>query len=49
MDADLETVARGGHVAAETAEAATMVLSGGEAIDATAVTQHAPRGADSAL
>ena len=28
MDADLETVARGGRVAAETAEAATMVLSG---------------------
>ena len=28
MDADLETVARGGRVAAETAEAATMVLAG---------------------
>ncbi len=39
MDADLETVARGGRVAAETAEAATMVLSGERAIDATAATQ----------
>jgi serine/threonine-protein kinase len=39
MDADLETVARGGRVAAETAEAATMVLSGDRAIDATAATQ----------
>jgi len=39
MDADLETVARGGRVAAETAEAATMVLAGGGAIDATAATQ----------
>ena len=28
MDADLETVARGGHVPSETAEAATIVLSG---------------------
>ena len=34
MDADLETVARGGRVAAETAEAATMVLAGER--DATA-------------
>ena len=39
MDADLETVARGGRVAAETAEAATMVLAGERAIDATAATQ----------
>ena len=39
MDADLETVARGGRVAAETAEAATMVLSGERGIDATAATQ----------
>ena len=39
MDADLETVARGGRVAAETAEAATMVLSGERAIDAAAATQ----------
>ncbi len=39
MDADLETVARGGRVAAETADAATMVLAGGGAIDATAATQ----------
>ena len=39
MDADLETVARGGRVAAETAEAATMVLSGERTIDATAATQ----------
>jgi serine/threonine-protein kinase len=39
MDADLETVARGGHVPIETAEAATMVLTGGRDLDATAVTQ----------
>jgi serine/threonine-protein kinase len=39
MDADLETVARGGRIAAETAEAATMVLAGEHAIDATAATQ----------
>src|SRR6476619_6331272 len=39
FDADLETVARGGRVAAETAEAATMVLAG----DATAATQIARR------
>jgi serine/threonine-protein kinase len=44
MDADLETVARGGHVAAETADAATMVLSGKRGVDATAVTQMARRG-----
>jgi serine/threonine-protein kinase len=40
MDADLETVARGGHVPGETAEAATIVLAGGRTVDpATAVTQ----------
>jgi eukaryotic-like serine/threonine-protein kinase len=40
MDADLETVARGGHVPGETAEAATIVLSGARTVDsATAVTQ----------
>jgi len=44
MDADLETVARGGRVAAETADAATMVLSGERGVDATAVTQLARRG-----
>ncbi|MGH3135218.1 MAG: Stk1 family PASTA domain-containing Ser/Thr kinase [Gaiellaceae bacterium] len=44
MDADLETVARGGRVAAETADAATMVLSGERSVDATAVTQLARRG-----
>ncbi len=44
MDADLETVARGGHVAAETADAATMVLAGERDVDATAVTQLARRG-----
>ena len=38
MDADLETVAHGGHVPTETAEAATMVLAGGR-IDDTGVTQ----------
>ncbi len=43
MDADLETVARGGRIAAETAEAATMVLAGERAIDATAATQIARR------
>ncbi|HEU5009083.1 MAG TPA: PASTA domain-containing protein, partial [Gaiellaceae bacterium] len=43
MDADLETVARGGRVAAETAEAATMVLAGGGAIDATTATQISRR------
>ena len=43
MDADLETVARGGRIAAETAEAATMVLAGEHAIDATAATQIARR------
>jgi serine/threonine-protein kinase len=40
MDADLETVAHGGHVPVETAEAATVVLGGGRTVDsATAVTQ----------
>jgi serine/threonine-protein kinase len=40
MDADLETVAHGGHVPAETADAATMVLSGARTADgSTAVTQ----------
>ena len=38
MDADLETVARGGHVAADTADAATMVLSGEHALDPLAAT-----------
>src|ERR1700675_184724 len=42
MDADLETVARGGRVAAETADAATMVLTGDR--DATAMTQVVRRG-----
>ena len=49
MDADLETVARGGRVAAETAEAATMVLSGERAIDATAATQVVTAGAAAAV
>jgi eukaryotic-like serine/threonine-protein kinase len=39
MDADLETVAHGGHVPVETAEAATMVLTGTRTGDSTAVTQ----------
>ncbi len=39
MDADLETVAHGGHVPLETAEAATVVLAGGRAVDSTGVTQ----------
>ncbi|HEU5207227.1 MAG TPA: Stk1 family PASTA domain-containing Ser/Thr kinase [Gaiellaceae bacterium] len=43
MDADLETVARGGRVAAETADAATMVLAGDRAIDATVATQISRR------
>jgi beta-lactam-binding protein with PASTA domain len=46
MDADLETVARGGHVPGDTAEAATVVLSGGRVVDApTGVTQVARTGA----
>jgi serine/threonine-protein kinase len=47
MDADLETVAHGGHVPVETSEAATIVLAGGRSgADApTAVTQlRRPRG-----
>ena len=41
MDADLETVAHGGHVPPETADAATMVLAGGRAGDgSTAVTSR---------
>jgi serine/threonine-protein kinase len=44
MDADLETVAHGGHVPPETADAATMVLAGVRAGDgSTAVTQVVPR------
>ena len=39
MDSDLETVARGGRVAAETADAATLVLAGAAGVDATAMTQ----------
>ena len=38
MDADLETVAHGGHVPAETTEAATIVLAGGK-VDDTGMTQ----------
>ncbi len=44
MDADLETVAHGGHVPVETAEAATIVLSGTRTDGATAVTHIARRG-----
>ncbi|HEY4620403.1 MAG TPA: Stk1 family PASTA domain-containing Ser/Thr kinase, partial [Gaiellaceae bacterium] len=44
MDADLETVAHGGHVPVETADAATVVLAGGRALDATAATQLTRRG-----
>ncbi|HWQ24894.1 MAG TPA: Stk1 family PASTA domain-containing Ser/Thr kinase [Gaiellaceae bacterium] len=44
MDADLETVARGGRVPEETADAATVVLAGGRDADAaTAVTRVARR------
>ncbi len=39
MDADLETVAHGGHVPLETAEAATVVLAGGRVVDSTGATQ----------
>ena len=39
MDADLETVAHGGHVPDETAEAATVVLAGGKVDEDTGVTQ----------
>ena len=38
MDADLETVAHGGHVPVETADAATMVLAGGRGGDAATAT-----------
>ena len=44
MDADLETVAHGGHVPVETAEAATIVLSGTRTDGATTVTHIARRG-----
>jgi beta-lactam-binding protein with PASTA domain/predicted Ser/Thr protein kinase len=45
MDADLETVAHGGHVPVETADAATVVLAGGRGVDAsTAMTQITRRG-----
>ena len=45
MDSDLETVAHGGHVPDDTADAATVVLAGGRAVDAsTAVTQVTRRG-----
>jgi serine/threonine-protein kinase len=43
MDADLETVAHGGHVPMETADAATVVLGGGRGLEATAATQLARR------
>ena len=42
FDADLETVARGGRVAAETAEAATMVLAGEGATAATQIARRPP-------
>jgi beta-lactam-binding protein with PASTA domain/predicted Ser/Thr protein kinase len=45
MDADLETVAHGGHVPVETADAATIVLSGTKSTDTTAVTQATRRAA----
>ncbi len=48
MDADLENVARGGHVAADTADAATMVLAGEHALDATAATMAIRRAASGA-
>ena len=48
MDADLETVAHGGHVPVETSEAATVVLaggrSGGEAPTAVTQLRRPPRG-----
>jgi eukaryotic-like serine/threonine-protein kinase len=45
MDADLETVAHGGHVPIETTDAATMVLAGGRGDDAsTAATLVTRRG-----
>jgi eukaryotic-like serine/threonine-protein kinase len=39
MDADLETVAHGGHVPMETSDAATIVMAGGRSDAPTAVTQ----------
>jgi serine/threonine-protein kinase len=39
MDADLETVAHGGHVPYETSDAATIVLGANRALDDTAATQ----------
>ncbi|HUF01011.1 MAG TPA: Stk1 family PASTA domain-containing Ser/Thr kinase [Gaiellaceae bacterium] len=45
MDSDLDTVAHGGHVPGDTADAATVVLAGGRAVDAsTAITQVTRRG-----
>ena len=45
MDADLDTVAQGGHVSGDTADAATVVLAGDRAVDAvTAITQVTTRG-----
>jgi serine/threonine-protein kinase len=45
MDSDLDIVAHGGHVPGDTADAATVVLAGGRAVDAsTAVTQVTRRG-----
>ncbi|MFO7572008.1 MAG: Stk1 family PASTA domain-containing Ser/Thr kinase [Gaiellaceae bacterium] len=43
MDADLETVAAGGHVPGDTAEAATVVLSGGRVVDAPTGVTHVMR------
>jgi len=45
MDADLETVARGGHVPGDTSDAATIVLAGGRAPDAATAVTQATRGA----
>ena len=45
LDRDLELVARGEPVGAETATAATMVLAGAGALDATAATRVARRSA----
>jgi serine/threonine-protein kinase len=43
MDADLETVAHGGHVPVETAEAATIILSGTRATDGDTGVTHIAR------
>ncbi len=43
MDADLETVAHGGHVPLETAEAATIILSGTRAADGETGVTHVAR------